>query len=136
MALPFPVIVFQTNLTPPTSEAFGPNSTLQGTNSPDNIVDTPNQTYLDDLKEQRKNDRSTSMPSVGKYANYAWGPPEPNKVKNGEIFVVAGQAAINTMKLYCNKAKILENLPAYTGEGAAPGFDILTVLYFGPDPGI
>ena len=143
MALPFPVIAFQVNLTPPKTVAFGPktNQTLQGTDSPDNIVDAPNQTYINALKAQRPHDISTMMPAVANLISNGLlapsiVPPTPNKMKHGDWFVVAGKAALDTMKLYCNQATIQTYLAGFTGPGAAPSFDILSVLYFGPDPGV
>jgi hypothetical protein len=137
MSLPYPVILFRARLTPSTTEAFGPktNQTIQGTNSPDNIVDTDNQTYIEALKAQRPKDRSTMMPSVLMSPLFQLtAAPNANNIKHQEYFVVAGQAAIDTLKLYCSKETILTYIPAYTGEGAAPGFDILDVGYFGVDP--
>lgn len=139
MAYPYPVIVFLVNLTPPTAEAFGPltNQTLQGTDSPDNIVDTPNQTLINALKAERPFDRSTAMPSVLNITTsptVGLVPPNPNRVKHGEIIACAGSAALETLKLYCTQAAIQAYLPGYTGPGAAPGFAILTPVYFGVDP--
>jgi len=133
MALPYPLIVFRVDLSLPRTEAFGPltNETFQGTDSPDNIVDSVNQTLINALKAARPNARSMTVPTEY-HANYAdYITDNPNNVKNGKYVVLYGSQAIEYLKRYCNKATIQTYMPGYTGDGAAPGFDVLSVVYFG-----
>jgi hypothetical protein len=104
---PYPATVFQVNLTPPTAEAMGPltNQSMQGTDSPDNIVDADYQTIIDSLKANRVNTRSTSAPFTimtdSGNVNIIW---HNNNLKHGDILVAYGQKAIYMRKMYCNAA--------------------------------
>ena len=133
MALPYPLIVFSVDLSVPRTEAFGPltNETFQGTDSPDNIVDSTNQTLIDALKAARPLSRSMTCPTEY-HANYsAYITDNPNNVKHGKYIALYGSKAIEIMKKYCSQATIKTYLPSYTGPGAAPGFDVLSVVYYG-----
>ena len=104
---PYPATVFQVNLTPPTAEAMGPltNQSMQGTDSPDNIVDTDHQTLIDSLKANRVNTRSTSAPGLIVVDSTGIIPQwNQNNLKHGDMVVAYGQKAIYMRKMYCNAA--------------------------------
>jgi hypothetical protein len=136
MALPYPVIVFNVNLSIPNTEAFGPltNETLQGTDSPDNIIDSANQTLINALKAARPDARSTCCPSEYQVTYSSLIADNPNNVKHGKYIVLYGSKALEVLKTRCSQATIQTYLPSYTGPGAPPGCDVLSVVYFGNDP--
>lgn len=130
MAYPYPVIVFQVDLSLPTAEAMGTltNETMQETDSPDNIVDATNQTVINSLKAARPSARtlSLSLPYLAA-ADLAGMAVKNGNIKHGDLVIAAGRDAINLRKMYCNAAN-----------GGEASYDkaVLTVSYIGTGSGI
>jgi hypothetical protein len=123
MAYPYPVIVFQVDLSLPTAEAMGASNAMQGTDSPDNIVDATNQTTINSLKAARPSARTLSLSLPYLAAATASGLAVKNgNIKHGDLVIAAGRDAINLRKMYCNVAN-----------GGEASYDkaVLTVSYIG-----
>lgn len=129
MAYPYPVIVFQVDLSLPTAEAMGASNAMQGTDSPDNLVDATNQTVINSLKAARPSARtlSLSLPYLAAATSASLEAVKNGNIKHGDLVVAAGRDAINLRKMYCNAAN-----------GGEASYDkaVLTVSYIGTGSGI
>jgi hypothetical protein len=121
--------VFQVDLSLPTAEAMGASNAMQGTDSPDNLVDATNQTVINSLKAARPSARtlSLSLPYLVAATSASLEAVKNGNIKHGDLVVAAGRDAINLRKMYCNAAN-----------GGEASYDkaVLTVSYIGTGSGI